>query len=57
MTLFDEKGARIGTGVMESDNFIKAVEAGERLVQQKECSSFVLHRVVYNSLQKPGNFS
>ena len=50
--LFGPMGEKLEERPLDSDLYVSAIEEGERLVSEEECSTFVISRILYNSGKK-----
>ena len=50
LIFFDRYGTKINTVIVNEDGLLKAQEAGHKAIAEGLCASFVVSRVLYNSL-------
>lgn len=54
ITMFDERGTKIGQFVSKEGGLIRAQEIGANLIKEKRCHSFNVHLNVFNSMDPKG---
>jgi hypothetical protein len=50
LIFFDRYGTKINTVIVNEDGLLKAQDAGHKAIADGLCASFVVSRVLYNSL-------